>query len=69
MERNYIRRIESGIRGIKLGTKVPDDVDVIGLLEKLKPLNEARYEELMAKYIGVMKEYQKTKNKFGKVKK
>lgn len=61
MQKIYIQKIESGIRGIKLGTKVPEDVDVLSWLEKLKPLNEARYEELMLKYINIMKEYKKKK--------
>ncbi len=65
MEKIYIQKIESGIRGIKLGTKKPEDVDILSLLEKLRPLNEARYEELMVKFLRQMKEYKK---KFGSVK-
>jgi len=65
MEKIYIQKIESGIRGIKLGTKKPEDVDILSLLEKLRPLNEARYEELMVKFLRQMKEYKK---KFGGVK-
>jgi hypothetical protein len=61
MERIYIQKIESGIRGIKLGTKKPEDIDVLTLLEKLKPLNEARYEELMTRFLNTMKEYKKKK--------
>lgn len=52
-----IRKIESGIRGIKNGTKTPEETKVGFFLNKLQPLNEGMYQDLLGKYIVVKKEY------------
>ena len=51
-----IRNIEAAIRGIKMGTKKPEDVgaSVKINLERLKPLNEGMHEDLMSKYKKVV---------------
>jgi len=59
MEELYIRNIENGIRGIRLGTKTPADANVGSPLNKLKSLNPGMHEDLMTKYKNVLAEYEK----------
>lgn len=58
-EELYIKRIENGIRGLKLGTKCPKTAEVGKWMAKLKPLNEPMYEDLLEKYSKVLEEYKK----------
>ncbi len=58
-EEIYIKKIENGIRGIKMGTKTPEEVQVGHYLAKLKPLNPMMYEDLLEKYAKVAKEKDK----------
>ena len=53
-EEIYITRIEGAIRGIRMGTKKPDEVKVGKYFEKLKVLNEGLYIDLMDKYKNVL---------------
>lgn len=55
----YVKKIECGIRGIKLGTKKPSEVDINEALEKLKKVNDGLYEDLLKKYITIMESYNK----------
>jgi hypothetical protein len=48
MEQQLIKKITSGLFGIKIGTKSPQDV--AKLLNKLKPINLGMYEDLLDKY-------------------
>lgn len=53
-----IRKIEGGIRSIKLGTRKPKDVDkdLEFCFNKLKELNEGMYTDLLSKFnIEVLK--------------
>jgi hypothetical protein len=59
IEETYVKHIENGIRGIKLGTKKPEDTNVGKYLNKLKPINDGLYDELMERYSEVMKRYNK----------
>lgn len=59
MEEIYIKRIENGIRGIRMGTKTPEIANVGPSLNSLKALNEGLYLDLMVKYKNVLKDYQK----------
>jgi hypothetical protein len=61
VEENYIKSIENGIRGIRLGTKKPSEVNVGANLEKLEKTNKGMYEELLTKYSNVMLDYNKRK--------
>lgn len=54
MEKTYIENIENGIRGIRMNTKTPAEAKVGYSLNRLKPLNLARYEELLQKYKNVL---------------
>lgn len=53
-EEIYINKIEGAIRGIRMGTKKPDEVKVGKYFEKLKVLNEGLYIDLMDKYKNVL---------------
>lgn len=56
MEKTYIQHIENGIRGIRLGTKLPNETKVGHYLNKLKPLNEGLYIDLLEKYKRVIED-------------
>ncbi len=56
-EEIYISRIENGIRGIKMGSKTPEFVNLQPIFNKLKPLNPHMWEDLMDKYIKVVTDY------------
>jgi hypothetical protein len=58
-EEIYVSRIENGIRAIRKGTKTPNEVNVHLWLNKLKNLNDGLYDDLLAKYVKVIKEYEK----------
>jgi len=53
----YIKNIKNGIRGIRLGTRTPQEANVGSQFTKLKPLNEGMYEELMGEYKKVVADY------------
>lgn len=57
MEDLYIKNINNGIRAIRLGTKSPQEANIGSQLNKLKPLNEGMYDELMNNYKAVLKDY------------
>ena len=61
-EELFITRIEAGIRGIKMGTKKPEDVNVMKWINKLTPLNKYMAEDLLGKYIQVKKNYDSKKD-------
>ena len=63
IEELSIRKIESGIRGIRMGTKSPDDARVGFFLGKLEKINEGMYEDYLEKYAKVMKLYNEKKEK------
>lgn len=55
----YIKNVENGIRGIKMGTKKPEDVAVTvsSNLNKLNPINKGMYDELLVKYEKIVNHY------------
>ena len=59
IEETYVKHIENGIRGIKLGTKKPEDTKVGKYLTKLKPINDGLYDDLMERYSEVIRKYKK----------
>lgn len=61
-EEIYISRIESSIRGLKLGTKPLNEIAVKNWFRKLKPLNIGMYEALKEKFDKALIESEK-KNK------
>jgi hypothetical protein len=58
-EEIYIKNVENGIRGIRLGAKKPEDVSeaVASNLNRLNKVNEGMYEELMRTYENVVNDY------------
>jgi hypothetical protein len=52
-----IRKIESGIRAIKNGSKTPAEANCGLYLKKLKDINEGMYQELLNNYIEVKRQY------------
>jgi len=58
-EEIYIKNIENGIRGIRLGTKKPEDVATIvsSNLNRLNKVNEGMFEDLLKKYENVVNDY------------
>lgn len=55
MEEILIKKVEAGIRAIKLGTKSPKEAGIGAFLNQLKGINEPMYDELMGKYKEVIK--------------
>lgn len=58
-EEIIIRKIEGGIRGIKLGTKTPQEANVGYFLNKLKDVNPPMYEDKLYEYAKVKANYDK----------
>ena len=56
VEELTILQVENQLRGLKMGTKKPEEMDVNRWLIKLKPLNIGMYEELQAKYVRILTE-------------
>jgi hypothetical protein len=56
----YIKKIEGGIRAVNNGTKSPKDSECVKYLNKLKPINEGMYLDLVEKYKIAVEKYKKT---------
>jgi len=54
-----IQKIESGIKGIKNGSKTPKEANCGFFFKKLQLLNEGMYEDLMNNYKAVMLKHNK----------
>lgn len=61
MEQRYIRLIEAGIRGLKLGTKAPHETKAPMCLNLLKSINPPMYEELLSKWKSAVSDYNQMK--------
>jgi len=59
MRELLMRKVEGGIRGIRMRTKSPEEVNIMYFLNKLKEINEALYDEYLEKYLRVQKDYNK----------
>ena len=61
-EELYIKNVESGIRGIRIGGKKPSDVasSVATNFNRLKSVNLPMYEDLMEKYDEVVRVYNRS---------
>ncbi|MHA2270109.1 MAG: hypothetical protein ACXAB8_20150 [Promethearchaeota archaeon] len=62
VEELLVKKIECGIRGIRMGTKNPEEAKVGKFLNKLKDVNEGLYDDLLIRYMKVYKFHQQ-KNK------
>ena len=64
IEECYVKKIESGIRSIKLGMKTPEQVKINGTLEKLRLVNDGLFDELQTKYTNIVIDFnRKMENK------
>lgn len=52
-----LKKIENGIRAIRMGNKTPQEANINESLERLKKLNEGMYLDLNNKYVNVVKDY------------
>lgn len=57
LEDLLINNIENGIRGIRLGTKKPNEVKVGYNLNRLSKINEGMFEDYLNKYKNVLRDY------------
>lgn len=59
----YIRNIENGIRGIRMGSKKPEEIasSISTNFNRLYAVNLGMYEELINKYQNVVNDYQNRK--------
>lgn len=60
-EEELIKKIESGIRALKLRTKEPKDTGCGKALNSLKLINLGMYEDLLDKYKHALTEYNNVK--------
>lgn len=58
----YIKKIENGIRGIRMGTKSPYELMLLRWFAKLEPLNQGLHDDLLEKYKKVLKHFNQKKN-------
>lgn len=56
-EEELIRKIEAGIRALRLRTKEPKDTGCAVALNRLKEINVGMYEEYLQKYKKALAEY------------
>tara|TARA_B100000927_G_scaffold69597_2_gene55121 strand:+ start:247 stop:429 length:183 start_codon:yes stop_codon:yes gene_type:complete len=59
MEELLIKRVEADIRGLRMGTKTPEQIKIMYFLDKLKKLNDGLYDDYLEKYMKVRKMYDK----------
>ena len=62
MEELILKKVNSGIRAIKLGTKTPEEVRVGYWLNRLKEINSVWYEECFDNYIKINRMYNQKHN-------
>ncbi len=60
-EDELIKKIESGIRALRLRTKEPKDTGCAMALNKLKEINQGMYDEFLGKYKNALAEYKNGK--------
>lgn len=63
IEECYVKKIEGGIRSIKLGYKKPEEIELISSFEKLKKINDGLCDDLKIKYDKIVKDYENKSKK------
>jgi hypothetical protein len=61
-EEELIKKIEAGIRALRLRTKEPRDTGCAVALNKLKEINVGMYDEYLQKYKNALAEYNHSKS-------
>ena len=62
IERIYIKKIEGVIRGVRIGTKKPEEVNIHLLLNGLKKINEGLAEDYLNEYIEIVRKLNNQKS-------
>ena len=60
MNELLVKKIEAGIRSIRLKIKTPQEVELTDYFNRLYKTNEGLYYDLIAKYQGVLNDYEKS---------
>lgn len=55
IERIYIKKIEGVIRGVRIGTKKPEEVNIHLLLNGLKKINEGLADDYQEEYDEIIR--------------
>jgi len=58
-----ITQIENGIRGIKLGTKQPQQIEMDKWFNRLEMLNKSMCDELLIKYHTMVNQYKQKQDR------
>jgi len=62
-EELIVKRIEGAMRGLRLGTKKLEDLNMNPLFDKLNKVNEFTYKEMEKKFEDVVDSYRNKLNK------
>ena len=62
IERIYIKKIEGVIRGVRMGTKNPEEVNIHLLLNGLKKINEGLAEDYLDEYVEIVRKLNNQKS-------
>jgi hypothetical protein len=62
IERIYIKKIEGAIRGVRIGTKNPEEVNIHLLLNGLKKINEGLADDYLDEYIEIVRKLNNQKS-------
>jgi hypothetical protein len=62
IEKIYIKKIEGAIRGVRIGTKNPEEVNIHLLLNGLKKINEGLAEDYLDEYIEIVRKLNNQKS-------
>jgi hypothetical protein len=62
IEKIYIKKIEGVIRGVRIGTKNPEEVNIHLLLNGLKKINEGLAEDYLDEYIEIVRKLNNQKS-------
>ena len=62
IEKIYIKKIEGAIRGVRIGTKNPEEVNIHLLLNGLKKINEGLADDYLDEYIEIVRKLNNQKS-------
>jgi hypothetical protein len=62
IEKIYIKKIEGAIRGVRIGTKNPEEVNIHLLLNGLKKINEGLAEDYLDEYVEIVRKLNNQKS-------
>lgn len=62
IEKIYIKKIEGVIRGVRIGTKNPEEVNIHLLLNGLKKINEGLADDYLDEYVEIVRKLNNQKS-------